>query len=160
MTFGTFTSSSEPMMAIRRAVRGFIAIAVIPVSLVNAATSKEPSKNSTPVCPREIPLRDITVKWPAGWEGEVDTVFRLNSVTVIQSEEANHEGDIIPEGEKRKGKAKEIFSGLDGYIHPRWLSCNYGHHDVLRLYKRLPSNVKQCVIQYDKDGELESYRCE
>lgn len=160
MTFGIFTSSSEPMMPIRRAVGGFIAIAVIPVSLASAATPQEPFKKSTPVCPQEIPLRDITVKWPAGWVGEVNTVFRLHSVTVIQGEEANHEGDIIPEGEKRKGKSLEFYRELDNSAHPSWLSCNYGNFNLFRLYKRLPSNIKECVIQYDKDAGLESYRCE
>lgn len=106
------------------------------------------------------------MKWPAGWAGEVNTIFRLHSVSVIQNEEPNHEGDIIPESEKRKRKVSVIYDGLDGFTHPRWLSCNYGNFDLLRLYKRLPSNIKQCVIRYTQSYgasdsyDLESYRCE
>lgn len=110
-------------------------------------------------------MRDITVKWPAGWQGEVDTIFKLHGVGVIVGDEANHEGDIIPEEEKRKGKLAVYFGGLDGFPKPRWLSCNYGNYSVLRLYKRLPPEIKECVIRYtETDGspgsyDLESYRC-
>ena len=168
MTFGIFTSSSEPMIAIRRAVVGLIAIAVIPVATVGAATQPPQalSKKAVPVCPQEIPPRDITVKWPAGWEGEVPGIYRLHAVGVIQGTEANHEGDIIPESEKHKSKMVVYYSGLDGFAHQRWLSCSYGNHSDLRLYKKLPSDIKECVIRYEEtygspgSYDLESYRCE
>jgi hypothetical protein len=169
MTFGTFTSSSEHMMAMRRAVGGFIVIAVIPVSVVTGATSgpQEPSKKSIPVCPQEIPLRDITVKWPDGWVGELDTKFALQAVGVIQGAEASHEGDIVPETEKHKDKLVVTYSGLDSFgSRQRWLSCSYGNDSSLRLYRKFPFNIKQCVMKYEESSpnsnfyRIESYRCE
>jgi len=118
------------------------------------------------VCPQEIPVPDITVKWPAGWEGEVPGIYKLHAVGVIQGSEANHEGDILPESKKHKGKLVVYYSGLDGFAHQRWLSCSYGNNSDLRLYKKLPSDIKECVIRYQEtygspgSYDLESYRCE
>lgn len=156
------------MTATPRALLGFIAIAVIPVSAILAATQppQSLSRSGVPACPHEIPLQDIAVKWPDGWEGEVPGKYGLHAVGVIQGTEANHEGDILPETKKHKGKLVVYYSGLDGFANPRWLSCSYGNHSDLRLYKRLPSGIKECVIRYEEtygspgSYDLESYRCE
>jgi hypothetical protein len=156
------------MSAPRRAVVGLIAIAVVAASAVLAApqSSQEASKKGVPVCPPEIPLRDIAVKWPDGWEGEVPGKYSLHAVGVIQGTEANHEGDILPESKKHKGKLVVYYAGLDGFANPRWLSCSYGNNSGLRLYKRLPAGIKECVIRYEEtygspgSYDLESYHCE
>lgn len=169
MTFGTSTSSSKPMIAIRLAVAALIAIAAAPVSTAGAATQRpqERPKKPVPVCPKQIPPSDVSVKWPAGWHGEVTELFRLRAVGVIWGKEPSHLGDFIPETEERKGKLVVYYSGLDGYDpHPRWLSCSYGRDTVLRLYKPLSSDIKECVIRYTQQSaspghyDLESYRCE
>lgn len=153
----------------RRAINGLIAIAVIPISTAGAATHpmQERPKNPVPVCPQEIPLKDITVKWPAGWQGEVAMIFRLVGVGVIQGSEANHEGDIVPESKKHKDKLVVYYSGLDSFgPHQRWLSCSYGNDSELRLYKKIPFDIKECVIRYTEtygspgSYDLESYHCE
>jgi hypothetical protein len=59
------------------------------------------------------------------------------------------------------------YSGLDGFgPHQRWLSCSYGNDSLLRLYKKMPFDIKQCVIRYSETYgspgfyDLESYRCD
>jgi len=153
----------------RRAIIVLIAIAA--GSVIAAGAAKQPPsgppKKPVPVCPQEIPVSDVTVKWPTGWQGEVAAIFKLHGVGVIQGAEANHEGDIVPEAKKRKGTLVVYYSGLDSFgSHQRWLSCSYGNDSELRLFKKIPFDIKECVIRYTEvygspgSYDLESYRCE
>jgi len=84
-------------------------------------------------------------------------------VGVIQGAVASHEGDIVPETEKQKAKLVVTYGGLDSFRAQRWLSCNYGHQSLLRLYMKLPANITQCVMEYQQSAPnfytIERYRC-
>jgi len=105
-------------------------------------------------CPERFPLEAIKLSpVPKGWVGIAPTapgVLRLKSIDMILGEPREPGGTLIGQYRKVRDGYQMSFGLTTTEPEQKWLACRYGD---LALAKRLPDEMKSCVVRYTQQRE-------
>src|SRR5262245_52091693 len=118
--------------------------------LAVAALATAPSPSLVD-CPRTLAVEQKPVETPEGWSAADDgSPHRLDQVTFFDGPPADLASLVYDD----EATAEKEWTGIWHFEpNPRgfWIACAYSGTSVV-LSRRLPAEVKECRVTYEKEG--------